>query len=66
MTNIATNYPFTLSVIESDHGKAFGAYTPCQWLIGKPFVWQNMKEGHRSFAYFFDKQKLRMCRPRPD
>ena len=28
VTNIAKDYPFTLGVIESNHGKIFGAYTP--------------------------------------
>ena len=28
MTKIAKNYPFTFSVIKSNHGKIFGAYTP--------------------------------------
>jgi hypothetical protein len=55
MTNIAINYPFTLSVIKSNHGKAFGAYTPVQWrLIPSSHEFQKMKEGHRSFVYFFD------------
>ena len=27
-------------------------------------VYKNMKDGNRSFAYFFDNKKLRMCRPR--
>jgi hypothetical protein len=31
LTNIAKNYPFTLSVIQSNYGKAFGAYTPINW-----------------------------------
>ena len=28
VTNVAKDYPFTVSVIESNHGKTFGAYTP--------------------------------------
>ena len=28
VTNIAKDYPFTFSIIESNHGKTFGAYTP--------------------------------------
>jgi hypothetical protein len=28
VTNVAKDYPFTFSVIESNHGKTFGAYTP--------------------------------------
>lgn len=63
LTNNAKDYPFTLSVIQSNHGKTFGSYTPVQWLIGND-VWQKMKKGHRSFAYFFDNQKLRICLPR--
>ena len=63
MTNAAKDYPFTLSVILSNHGKTFGAYTPIDWLIGEK-KFKGMKTGHRSFAYFFDNQKLRMCRPR--
>ena len=50
-------------MIKSNHGKAFGAYTPIQWVIGDS-VYQKMKDGHRSFLYVFDQQKLRMCRPR--
>ena len=28
LTNVAKNYTFTFSVIQSNHGKTFGAYTP--------------------------------------
>ena len=63
LTNTAKNYPFTLSVIQSNQGQIFGAYTPVQWLISIG-IWQKMKEGHRSFAYFFENEKLRIHRTR--
>ncbi len=28
LANSAKDYPYTISVIESNHGKSFGAYTP--------------------------------------
>ena len=65
MTNVAKDYSFTLSVIQSNHGKNFGAYTPIDWLIAEK-KFKVMKSGHRSFVYFFDNQKLRICHPRPD
>ena len=52
-------------MIQSNHGKILGAYTPIMWVIAEG-VDKKMKDGHRSFVYFFDNKKLRMCRPRND
>ena len=66
LTNMAIDYEYTFSVIKTNHGRTFGFYTPIKWIINKSTsaYYQKMHDGQRSFAYFFDNQKLRMCRPR--
>jgi len=65
LANAAKNYSYTLSVIQSNHGKTFGAYTAIPFLLGDR-IWKKNIEGRRSFTYFFEKLNLRVCRPRKD
>ena len=52
-------------MIQSNHGKTFGAYTAIPYLLGDR-IWKKNIEGRRSFTYFFENLNLRVCRPRKE
>ena len=64
LINAAKDFDFTICVIKSNHNKIFGAYAPIKWQAST--LATKMKDGHRSFAYFFDNKNLRVCHPRAD